>query len=225
MVRRFRIAAICLAATTTVVATLAGGAYFATQRVRPFYERAVELDSQILEQGSRELESRATALYSDARQTGRWQATFTAEQINGWMARQQADGHFPEKIAAPRVAFSDGIVTLGFRTSRGNVDTVVSVDAAVLLTEAGEVAVRLTSVQAGALPIPVMHVANEIAAACRELDLPVRWTQTGGQPVALIGISSPGDSTERRITLDTIELREGTLLIAGETEEAMSDER
>jgi uncharacterized protein YpmS len=228
MARKLRIAAIGLAAVVAMVAALLAGAYFAARQVRPFYEQALQLDPLALEQGSRELESRATALYSDARRSGHWQATFTADEINGWMATQLAAGPagaLPDEISAPRVALSDGAVTLGFRTRRGGVETVISVDANVLLTEAGDVAVRLTSVRAGALPLPVMHVADEIAATCRNLKLPVRWTQTDGLPVALVDVSSAADSKGRRVQLDTIELGDSTLFVAGHTEEAISDER
>ena len=53
--------------------------------------RRLKIEPEVLERGSRELESRATALYSDAKQIGRWQALFTSEQINGWLATQLAE--------------------------------------------------------------------------------------------------------------------------------------
>ena len=71
----------------------------------------------MLERGSRELESRATALYSDARQVGQWQALFTAEQINGWLATQlvqNASGELPANIRDPRIAIASDVLTLGF---------------------------------------------------------------------------------------------------------------
>ena len=135
------------------------------------------------------MESRATALYSDARQAGQWNAVFTVDQINGWLATQLTEKHagqLPDGIRDPRVAISPNVLTLGFRTSPGGIETVASVDASVFLTEDGAVAIRLMSVRAGALPLPVMQVADELAAACRELSLPVRWTQEAGQPVAVV---------------------------------------
>jgi hypothetical protein len=228
MARKLRIAAIGLAAIAAIVVALVASSYVAMQRVRPFYVQALQLDPQELEESSRQLESRATALYSDARKSGHWQATFSADQINGWMATQLDAGQeraLPDEVSAPRVALGDGTISLGFRTRQGGVETVVAVDAIVALTETGEVTVRLTSVRAGALPLPVMQVAGKIAAACRQLDLPVRWTQADGLPVALVDVSSAADSKGRRMHLDTIELSDGSLLVAGHTEEAMSDDR
>ena len=198
-----------------------GGAYFAARQVRPFYEQALHIEPAVLEEGSRELESRATALYSDARQAGQWQALFTAEQINGWLATQLAENHageLPDDIRDPRVAISPNLLTLGFRTSPGGIETVVSVDADVFLTEDGAVAIRLMSVRAGALPLPVMQVADELAAVCRELSLPVRWTQEGGQPVAVVELHGDPSTDKRQFHVDAIELGEGQVYVAGHTE-------
>jgi hypothetical protein len=221
MPRKWRIAAIALAALATVVAAALGGAYAALQRVRPFYEQALAIEPQTLEAGSRELESRATALYNDARRAGQWQAAFTAEQINGWLATQLDnlyDDALSDGISDPRVAIDDGKVTLGFRARRGGVDTVISADAAVSLTESGAVAIRLLAVRAGALPLPSMQVADDLSKACQEMSLPIRWTQEAGQPVALIDVDRDLSSNDRRIVIDTAELRDGTLFVAGHTE-------
>jgi hypothetical protein len=222
MARKQRITAIALllAATSLIAATL-GSVYVAMGRVRPFYEQALRLDPQTLEASSRELESRATALYSEARQPGQWRAAFTADQINGWLALQLAEDYsdaLPDEISEPRVAIGDDRLTLGFRARRGGVDTVVSADAVVMLTNEGDVAIRLLSVQAGALPLPVMQVADDVSKACQKLALPVRWTQDNGQPVAIVDVSrNTGKKKVKQIFLDTVELRDGAIYLAGHT--------
>ena len=83
--------------------------------------RGPRIDPQKLETGSRELESRATALYSEARQPGQWQAAFTSDQINGWLALQLAEVYadaLPDEISEPRVAIEDDHLTVGFRPAR-----------------------------------------------------------------------------------------------------------
>ena len=155
MARKLRIAALCTSLVTACVLLVLGGAYYAARQVRPFYQQALGIEPEVLERGSRELESRATALYSDARQGGKWHALFTAEQINGWLAtqleNQQSDA--PSSIREPRVAISPEILTLGFQTFSGGVETVISVEASVFVTDEGAVAIRLMSVRAGALPL------------------------------------------------------------------------
>jgi hypothetical protein len=221
MARRIRIAAVGSLAAGAVLVVVLGGAYYAARQVRPFYEQALQIEPEVLKRGSRELESRATALYSDARQQGQWHALFTSEQINGWLATQLAEneaGELPTNLRDPRVAIAPDVLTLGFRTTSKGVDTVISVDASVFLTDEGAVAIRLMSVRAGALPLPVLPLADEIAAACKELSLPVRWTQQDGLPVAVVEIQSDSSTEKRQFYIDSIDLGEGELYVAGHTE-------
>jgi hypothetical protein len=221
MTRKLRIAAVGSLVLAAVLLAALSGAYFAARQVRPFYEHALRVEPAALEQGSRELESRATVLYSDARQPGQWQALFTAEQINGWLATQMTEdraSELPADIRDPRIAITPNLVTLGFRTLSGGIETVVSVDAAVLLTTDGTVAIRLVSVKAGALPLPVMQVADELAAACQELSLPVRWTQEAGQPVAVVELHREASTDKRQFFIDSIELGDSEVYVAGHTE-------
>jgi hypothetical protein len=223
MARKLRIAALCTSVLTAFVFLVLGGAYYAARQVRPFYQQALGIKPEVLERGSRELESRATALYSDARQGGKWHALFTSEQINGWLAIQLAenqDSGAPSNIRDPRVAISPEVLTLGFRTVSGAVETVISVDASVFVTEEGAVAIRLMSVRAGALPLPVMQLADEIAATCGRLSLPVRWTQHDGQPVAIVELHSDPSTQERQFYIDAIEFGDGEMYVAGHTEVA-----
>jgi hypothetical protein len=226
MARKYRIAAACAIAVVALTGVCLVVAYRAAQHVQPFYQQALQIEPEALERGSRELESRATALYSDARQHGQWHALFTAEQINGWLATQLAanqDRELPTNIRDPRVAITKDVFTLGFRTTSGGVDTVVTVDASVFLTEEGSVAIRLMSVRAGALPLPVLRLAESLAQACQKLALPVRWTQQEGEPVALVETHGDPESDKSRFYIDAIELGESELYVAGHTERTSPD--
>jgi hypothetical protein len=215
MARKLRIAAIGTVVVTALIIVALGGAFYAAQQVRPFYQQALAIEPEVLERGGRELESRATALYSDARQVGQWQALFTSEQINGWLVTQLAQytgGELPPNVRDLRIAIANDVLTVGFRTSAGGVETVVSADAAVSLTDEGVVAIQLMAVRAGALPLPVLQQASELADLCKKLNLPVRWTRQDGNPVALVEIE-----TREPIYVDAIKLQEGQLYVAGHT--------
>src|SRR5262245_29676243 len=223
MARKLRIAAFGTLGVTVCLVLLLGGAYYAAQQVRPFYRQALHLEPEVLARGSREMESRASALYSDARQEGKWHALFTAEQINGWLAVQLVENEqakLPQGIRDPRVAIAPGVLTLGFRATSGGIETVISVDAGVFLTKEGAVAIRLMSVRAGALPMPVMQLADELATACQKLKLPVRWTRLENQPVAIVELHSDASTNKRQFSIDAIELREAEIYVAGHTESA-----
>src|SRR5437763_2398548 len=193
MPRKYRIAAVCTLTITALLVAALGGAYYAAQQVRPFYEHALRIEHEVLEKSSRELESRATALYTDAKQIGQWRALFTAQQINAWLAKQQAADKKGELLAGvrdPRIALTRDCLTLGFRSKSSGVETVFSVDASVLLTKEGAVGISFKSVRAGALPLPVMKAADIIATATAKMKLPVRWTQQDGRPIAIVSIAS-----------------------------------
>ncbi|HEX4414544.1 MAG TPA: hypothetical protein VH107_13010 [Lacipirellulaceae bacterium] len=215
MARKLRIAALGSLVVSALGLAIVGGAFYAARQVRPFYRQALQIEPEALERGGRELESRATALYSDAKQVGRWQALFTAEQINGWLATQLAQNagdQLPTNFRDPRIAIARDLLTLGFRTTSGGVDTIISVDAAISLTEEGDIAIRLLSVRAGALPLPVTQLADELADGCKKLKVPVRWTTQNGQPVALIELR-----TNEQMYVDDIQLDENQLYVAGHT--------
>jgi hypothetical protein len=221
MARKYRIAAIGTLTIIVLLVAIAGGAYYAARQVEPYYAEALRTEPEVLERGRRELESRASALYSDANQIGRWQALFTVEQINGWLATQLKNDKgsgLPENMRDPRIAITRDRLTLGFRTKPGGVDTVVSVDASVLITEDGNVGIRFVSVRAGALPLPVLQLADELATACKKLKLPVRWTQENGQPIAIVNIASNASADNREFFIDSIELRNNEMYLAGHTE-------
>jgi hypothetical protein len=78
------------------------------------------------------------------------------------------------------------------------------------------------SVRAGALPLPVMQLADEIASTCERLSLPVRWTQQDGQPVAIVELHSDPSTEERQFFIDAIEFGDGEMYVAGHTEVAAS---
>jgi hypothetical protein len=80
-------------------------------------------------------------------------------------------------------------------------------------------------VRAGSLPLPVMQLAEELATACTQLKLPVRWTQQDGQPVAIIEIHSDESTDKRQFFIDCIELTEGELYVAGHTDVGNSTQR
>jgi hypothetical protein len=215
-----RIAALCTIVLVAAVLVATCGVYFAARQVRPFYEEALQVAPVVSKERSRELESRATALYSDAQRAGRWQALFTSEQINGWLATQMA-GIGADELAGdirdPRVAITPDLVTLGFRTSSGGVETVASVDASIFITEDGDVAIRLLTVRAGVLRLPTLQLADELAAACRKLSWPVRWAQQGGYPVAIVELHGASGADKRDFFIDSIELGTGDLFVVGHT--------
>ena len=223
MARKLRIGVVSALVVATLIVTALGAVYYAATQVQPFYEEALLLEPEAVEQDSRELESRASVLYSDVKQIGQWKALFTAKQINSWFAKQQAadkSGQLQNNFRDPRIAVKRDHLSVGLRTHLSGVETVIAIDASVLLTDDGAVGVRLLAARAGALPVPVNQAAELIAGLCRKKKAPVRWTQQQGLPVAIIKIANNTSAENREFFIDSLELRDGEMYVAGHTEVA-----
>ena len=206
------------------VCIVAGGAvwsaYRASQQVPAFYREAIAQQPTVQKKASDELLQHAAALASDVRKPGRWQAVFSAEQINGWLAIDLVE-NYPElletEIRDPRAEISPRRATLACRYTSPELSTVLSLTFDVYLSAPNVVAVRIRTARAGVLPVPLSEVLDGISSAAETVGLPLEWRQTGGDPVAMITIPPPRDQHDRFLELDTIELRDGEVYLAGHT--------
>lgn len=220
MRRKLRIAALVGVGLLLTGGGVALFMYRATQRVPLFYEQALAQDTDAAAQANDECLQQLTALASDLRRPGQWQAVFTAEQINGWLA-VDLERNYPEllpaEIQAPRVAISGQHATVGCKVIQGDVSTVFSLSLDVYLSEPNVLALRLRGAHAGALPMPLAKVLGAITEGARKADVPLEWRQNGGDPVAIISLAESNDA-DKFGQIDTIELRDGALWIAGHTD-------
>lgn len=223
---KLRIAAVLLGGLMGAAALLLCWLYWAARRVPTFYQEALHAESAQLHERSDRLLENAAALASNVRQEGRWQAMFTAEQINGWLAVDVAK-NFPELlppgIADPRVAFQSGRVKLACRYRDGPVETVLSLEGEVYVQEPNVLSVRIHQARAGSLPAPLGQVLQGISKAAADANLQLSWLQAGGDPVAVIRFHPPYDEQGNSQQLETIELRDGELYVAGSTTHGESD--
>jgi uncharacterized protein YpmS len=213
---------ILIAVGAMLLGVVGAGLYFraALAKAVPFYVEALASDPAELEQASRELESRLAAVYSEAQKTGRWQATFTAAQINSWLAVELPKS-FPELMSAdfrdPRVAITDNSASLGFKTKVAGVDTVIAVETDVFVDEHGLLAIQLRSVQAGSLPLPTKDIVDRTRVAIKRSRLPCHWAQSAGDPVLLVNVSELVSGEHQQRELETVELHDGEIYLAGYT--------
>lgn len=220
MKRPLKIAATGGCTLLAVAALLAGYAAVAVRHVQPFYASAIKIAPRKLESASRDMENRVAALYSDAKPAGRWQAAFTDEEVNGWLAVTLGE-KFPEllppEVADPRVAFVEGGVLIGFRWRGARLDAVVSVQADARMVGDDVLAIRLRQVRAGTLPLPASDVVEQLSFAAAQIDWPLTWTYEDGDPVALLPTRHVFSTELEERRLELIEIRQGELLLAGST--------
>lgn len=214
--RHVVVLASCLLGLT--VAFLAWG-YWSFQRVPDFYREAVRIEPARQQSANEALLQNAAALASNVRKEGRWQALFTAEQVNGWLAVDLKENYpdlLPDEVVEPRVKLSADGATIACRYVHGTVQTVLSLKVEPYMVEPNIVALRIKEVRAGNVPLPLTQVLDALTSAAENLELPIRWLQTDGDPVALVSIPPRHDEkTEYR--LEVLELRQDELYVAGHT--------
>lgn len=228
MVRRYvRGTCVVLAVVATVTASTACFFFRAAQQEPAFYRQAMRVEPQQQAQAGDELEQELLELSNDVRTAGQWEAVFSEEQINGWLAAdlpEKFPGMLPEGVESPRVAIHEDEVQIAARYQDKLMSSVVSIALDVCLTdESNTLAVTIKKIRAGVLPVPIRQFLDRISRTAKKGDIALRWSQEEGNPVALVTIpSSREDYAHREIYVETIELREGEVYMSGRTDEARS---
>ncbi|HEX3725161.1 MAG TPA: hypothetical protein VHV08_02920, partial [Pirellulales bacterium] len=218
MHKAWKIAAILSAALFVVVAVSLFSLYRASQQVPRFYREALALEPQEQRQASDRFIAQVTALASDLHGSRRWQRLFTAQEINAWLGLELAND-YPELLSGqlrdPRITIRDNEAIIACRYDNGTLATVLSLSLDVYLQEPHVLAIRIRHARAGALPVPLGHVLEAISHAAGQLKLRLEWRKSHGDPVALVTLSDPSASGSHAVELQTIELRNDELYVAG----------
>jgi len=209
-------------ALIVVIAIAAVGAFKATQHEPEFYRSALAAPSQEQEEAGDLLEKEVLDLRNDIQREGDWEAIFSDAQINGWLAAdlpEKFPDALPSGVADPRVAISPKFVRVGCRYQSPKISTVLTLSLQVSLTdEPNVVAVRILGARAGLLPIPISEWLDEISEQARESDIELTWEQIDGDPVALVRVPMQHEEfNNRELAIESIELREGEVFLAGST--------
>jgi len=195
-----------------------------TQHVPEFYARATRELPEDLVTASETLQHDVDQLQDAASQLGSWQATFTEAQINAWFVQQfpkEFPQILPQGVDEPRIVIVDGKVHAAARYTNSRIDTVVSFEIKIELTESPNVlAVRVENLRAGSLPLPLQSFLRGITREASKGNLEVVWDQDDAGPVALITVPSDHPSYERSpVIIESVLLQEGHVLLAGHTGE------
>ena len=129
MLRRFRVPLIVVGILLLLVAGTGVWLWLAVRHVPHFYADALAVDRIEQKQASDKMVRRTADLASDVAKEGHWDAVFTADQINGWLAVDREQNHpqlIPHEFHDPRVAIHDGQMIVGCRYESGQINTVLS---------------------------------------------------------------------------------------------------
>ncbi len=201
--------------------------YTAAQREPEFYQQAMKVEPQEYKAAGDQLEQEILDLHNDVRSVGTWEAVFTEDQVNGWLVSDMPEKFpslLPRGTQEPRVSIDEDAIRVACRFDNGKFKTIVSLVIDVdLTTDINTLAVRVSKLRAGSLPVPLKQFLDKISIAARRGSIPLKWRQLDGDPVALVTIPvSHEDYAHREIYVDAIELREGEIYLAGHTQQTVS---
>lgn len=194
--------------------------YRASQQVPDFYREALSADTTRQAAASKQMLQQATSLASEVQKTGSWEVEFTEEQINGWLAVDLVKNHadvLPSEVSDPRVAIGPEGARLGWRWRTEELTTVFSLDVEPYLAEPNVLALTIRGAHAGAVPLPLTRILDEVSTAAEDLNLQIRWLQEDGHPTALVTIPAPESDDKQAVVIETLELREGSIYLSGKT--------
>jgi hypothetical protein len=199
--------------------------YRGTQHVPEFYRQTLApaaSPQQQIEAGDN-FERQVLELHNATAKPGRWDAEFTDEQVNAWLAAFLPRNHphaLPADVREPRVKLSPRSAQVAWRQRHGWLETVISLQADVYLTDQpNQIAIQVRAVRAGWVPLPLAEIVDGVSTAARDGGLDLTWSQHEGDPVALLRVPVRHPQYEHReLHLDTLELEDGKLRLSGLTE-------
>lgn len=202
-----------------IVLLVGWGAMRAWRHVPAFYDEALAVDTQAQERGSRAFLRKVADLASQSQSDAHWHVRFTADEINGWLAVDLPKNHadlLSAEFCDPRVHIDDARITIAVRhpaddDATGNVFTVA---ASVFTLAPNRLAVQIHSVRAGMVPLPLDGILEAITHAGQQLDCPIVWQQSAGEPVAVVVLPS-GESEVASFSIDALAITGGALVASG----------
>lgn len=186
-----------------------------------FYRAQAALPRAARASEAKQFVARSLRLRNDIVNEPRWEAAFTDQQVNSWLAEDLVT-HFadqiPDGVHEPRVAFETDRVSLGFELDQGPIRSVVWVVARVRVPEANVLALTLEKIRAGVVPIPADRLLDRITEQGRRRGLDIRWERDGDLPMALIRYTP--DPNRRDVVVEAVQVLNGQIRLAGRSSRA-----
>jgi hypothetical protein len=181
-----------------------------------FYRAVATMPKERRRAEARRFVAQSMQLRNDIVNEPRWEAAFTDEEVNAWLAEDLVT-HFADQIPPgvhePRVVFEPDRVTLAFQLDEGPIRTVIWVVAQVRVPEGNTVALTLEKIRAGVVPIAAERIIDRITEHARSRGLDVRWERDGDLPVAIVHYTP--DPRRDDIVLEALEIRPGQIRLGG----------
>jgi hypothetical protein len=225
MSRTLRVGLVFIGGLVLILITGLVVLYRAAKHVPQFYREALEADPEGQQKASKQMIQDTSDLAANLKKDGQWQARFTAEEVNGWLA-VDLPKNYPDALGRefqePRVAIAEDGVTLGCRVDQPGFRGVAWLAVDVYLQKRdpqkpNEIAVRIRKARLGAVPFPINKITEGISRGAGQAGVQVHWAQADGDPVALITLSDLRDNRGRLVEIDALQLKKGEIVVSGTT--------
>lgn len=202
----------------------AGSIYWLARQTPAFYQASMEMSDEEAYAAGESLEVAALYLRNDVVEEENWVAEFPEEQINGWLASdlpRKFSTALSDEIRDPRVGIEPGEIKIALTTEIKSVETVLV--AAIEFFPTGitnEFGLRVLSVHAGWLPIPISFFTKPATDILQKNRVQVQWyDDSDGLPVALLTIPKYQLSYKgKQIVVEQLEIADGSVRLAGRSE-------
>jgi hypothetical protein len=184
-----------------------------------FYRAFATIPRQRRQAEARQFVAQSLQLRNDIINEPRWEAVFTDEEVNAWLAEDLV-AHFsdliPPGVHEPRVAFENDRATLAFQLDRGPIRSLIWVVVRVAVPEPNLLALSIEKIRAGMVPVSSQALLEQITEHGRRQGLDIRWERDGPFPMALIRYEPQRSRSD--IILEQLHLLNGQVRLSGRSE-------
>ncbi len=204
-----------------ILCCIGAGLYFLLSHVPKFYESAAQAPGTVREESSHEFETRIFTLMNDFSSQKQWKFGCTTEQINSYLSEDFLKSNLskllPVHVSDLRLQLLHDEMQLGFKYGQDHLQSVISMKVKAWLPqgERNSLVVQVLSLQAGAMPIAVKALQEEIAEQLRSQNIKALWYRHEGYPTVVLRFQS--DRREPSFHFHRLEIRAGQFYIEGIT--------
>ncbi len=196
------------------------GLYRATRHVPDFYRQALIVSPEQKQHYGEQFRDQVLQLKTTVARKEQFETTWSAAQINGWLATTVADHHvhqLPPGMHDLRVALEKGQARIGCRYQKGKIDTVVWLVVDIGLTDQPNVLeLRLRGLKAGLVPFSLERFQAHVTTAMQRAKVSIRWIEGADDLTARLELPERfADLPGRSVRFEKIELRDGILFLSG----------
>ena len=215
---------ICFAVTLVLVSVV-GYLYHMSQRPPDFYQKALQQQPEEARVQGAALETQVMGLYNAALQFGPWNGAIHQDQINGWLA-SELPKKFPEVLESqfitdPRVSIRAGELSVAGRANFEGLHGVIVARLDVFRTDQkDQFAIRVHSLRAGVIPIPISTFAAEIEKDLARHGVATHWSEMEGDPVLIVDVPEKRLLLQElyKIEVTTIDFEDERMIVSGITQ-------